>query len=323
MKEALYYTNYKGKVKCFLCPNNCVISKSRYGKCKTRKNVKGKLIPTTYGKPCSISIDPIEKKPLFHFLPGEKVFSLSTTGCNLHCKFCQNWEISQARLEEVPFKELSPEEVIKKCKSKIIAYTYTEPTVYYEYVLDCAKLAKKKRIKNVTVTNGYINIKPLRRLYKYIDAANVDLKSFDNSFYKKYCGAQLEPVLESIKEIHKKSWLEVTNLIIPGYNDDREKIKEMCEWLKELDSSIPLHFSRYFPCYKLKAKPTPEKTLLDAYNIAKEVGLKYVYLGNMVLNNDTLCPDCGKVLIKRYNNLLVSEKKKCKCGYCLEGRFIN
>ena len=284
MIEALYYEKIRDKVRCNLCPNFCFISVGEFGKCNARKNVDGKLIAWTYGKVCSMNVDPVEKKPLFHFHSGERAFSISTSCCHLHCKFCQNWEISQKR--DVPFQNMSAKEVVQKAKKercKMIAYTYTEPTVYYEFVLDCAKLARKEGLYNITVTNGFVNKAPLKRLYKYIDAANVDLKGFNDKFYREICGARLEPVLESIKEIYKMGiWLELTNLIIPGHNDDFNEIKKMCEWIKNLDSKIPVHFSRFFPMYKMKeVEITPLKTLQKAKKIAEEVGLKKVYIGNV------------------------------------------
>jgi len=328
MKEGLYY-EVKGKnVQCHICPNNCIISPSKFGICKARKNVNSKLIAWTYGKPCSLSIDPVEKKPLFHFYPGKRVYSFSTTGCNLKCKFCQNWNTSQAFLEDVPYKEMKPKQIVDDALENncdMIAYTYTEPTIFYEFVLDTAKLAHKKGLKNITVTNGFINQKPLKRLYKYIDGVNVDLKAFNDDYYRKICGARLKPVLETIKTLSKMDvWLELTNLIVPGHNDDMKEIKKMCEWIKDLDDSIPLHFSRFFPCYKMAdVKPTPQKTLMDAYKIAKKVGLKYVYVGNMFVDkeDDTFCPKCDKVLVKREGFIASDVKKKCSCGFKLDGRF--
>lgn len=288
MKKALHYEKLdENKVRCLICPRNCIIKENDFGFCKARQNKKGILYSMVYAAPCSVNIDPIEKKPLYHFLPGTKTFSVGTTGCNLRCKFCQNWQISQALPSEVPFVKLSPSQVVKQaldsgCKS--IAYTYTEPAVFYEYVIDIAKLAKKKGLKNIIVSNGFVNQKPLKEMCKYLDAANIDLKSFSDEFYRKYTGAWLEPVLESLKTLKKeKVWLEITNLIIPGLNDDMKMIEKMCKWIKkELGEDVPIHFSRFFPNYLMQdIEPTPKETLFKAEEIAKKVGLKHVYLGNV------------------------------------------
>ena len=230
MKEALHYIKLKDKiVNCNLCPTNCIIKQGYFGNCKARKNIGGKLYSLVYGKPVSIAIDPIEKKPLYHFFPDSKALSMGTLGCNLHCLHCQNYETSQAKADEFTGKEIQPKEIIElainnNCKS--IAYTYNEPTIFYEYVLETAKLARKKGIKNIMVTNAYINPEPLKELYPYIDAANIDLKSLDIQFYKKICKVKLKPVLESIKKIKEiGTWIELTNLIIPSHNDATQQIE--------------------------------------------------------------------------------------------------
>lgn len=331
MKEAMYYKKLKGgMVNCQLCPRKCIIKDGEHGFCRARKNEKGKLYSLVYGAPCSVSIDPIEKKPLFHFLPETTAYSIGTAGCNLRCKFCQNWQISQALPEEIPFIDLPPEKLVKEaiangCKS--IAYTYTEPVIFYEYVLDTAKLARKKGLKNVVVTNGFINQEPLKELCKYIDGVNVDLKGFTDEYYRKITGAWLQPVLESLKTIKKMGvWLEVTNLVVPGLNDDMAVIKKMCEWIKKnLGVDTPLHFSRFFPDYLMRDyPPTGENTLLKAGEIAKKVGLHYVYIGNIMIENaqNTYCPKCGELLIERrwfetvQNNI---KDSKCKCGEKIAG----
>ncbi|MDD5178036.1 MAG: AmmeMemoRadiSam system radical SAM enzyme [Candidatus Nanoarchaeia archaeon] len=285
MKQALFYTKKENnKVQCNLCPNNCLIPENKIGSCRARKNIKGVLYSLVYGKPASINIDPIEKKPLYHFLPGTQVLSFGTFGCNLHCLFCQNWEISQAMNEDIEI--LEPKRIVelaKEYKTPSIAYTYTEPAIFFEYVLETAKLAKKEKIKNVMVSNGYINEKPLKELIKYIDAFNIDLKAFDEDFYKKICFGKLKPILETLKLIKKyKKHLEITNLIIPTKNDNLKEIEKMCVWIsKNLGKDTPLHFSRFFPCYKLtNLEPTPIETLVKAKEIAKKY-LKYVYIGNV------------------------------------------
>ncbi|MBD3249476.1 AmmeMemoRadiSam system radical SAM enzyme [Candidatus Woesearchaeota archaeon] len=331
MREAMHYkTSAVKSVQCFICPRKCIINDKEYGFCRARKNINGKLFSMVYGAPCSVNADPIEKKPLFHFLPGTKTFSVGTAGCNLRCKYCQNWEISQAMPEEVPIIDIYPEEIVEKalaegCES--IAYTYTEPSVFYEYVLDTAKIAKKKGLKNIIVTNGFVNEEPLWDLCKYIDAANVDLKSFDDDFYRKIAGGWLEPVLSSLKLLKKeKVWIEITNMIIPGYNDDMEMIKRMCRWIKkELGEGVPMHFSRFFPNYLMKdVLPTEEKTLLKAAETAKKEGLDNVYIGNIEIEGweNTYCTKCRKVVVKRRFFQVVSNKLKdgkCRCGEKVQG----
>jgi pyruvate formate lyase activating enzyme len=320
MKEAMFYEKLdRMKVQCHLCPNNCIILHGQRGRCRVRENQAGKLYSLVYGMPCTAAVDPIEKKPLFHFLPGTRTYSIATPGCNLHCKFCQNWQISQRGPDEVPCFKMDPEEVVanalkNKCKS--ISYTYVEPAIFYEYVLDTAKLARKAGLKNIMVTNGYINQKPLKQLYKYIDAANVDLKGFTEEFYRDVCAGHLKPVLDAIKTMHKMGvWVELTTLIIPT-------MKKQCGWIKkELGPRVPLHISRFFPYYKMAhLSPTPPETLSSAYKTAKESGLKYIYVGNIQLEGteDTLCPKCGKKIISRSSYFSVSSNKAKdgRCGYC-------
>jgi len=323
MKEAMFYTKLdKMKVQCHLCPNNCIILHGKRGSCHVRENQMGKLYSLVYGLPCTTAVDPIEKKPLFNFLPGTKAYSIATPGCNLQCKFCQNWQISQRGPDDTSCFKMDPEEVVEKalkagCKS--IAYTYVEPAIFYEYILDTAKLAHKKGLKNIMVTNGYINQSPLKKLYKYIDACNVDLKGFTEEFYRDFCSGHLRPILDMIKTAHKMGvWTELTTLLIPTLNDDPSTMKEQCEWIKkELGTKVPLHISRFFPYYKLMhIPPTPPETLLRAYEIAKETGLKYVYVGNIQLEGteDTYCPKCGKKIIRcqrRQVQVLQSEDRWC------------
>jgi len=285
MKEAMFYKKLKKNiVRCELCPNFCMVEEGGVGSCRVRKNIDGKLHSIVYGKPCAVNIDPIEKKPLFHFFPGEKIYSIGTAGCNLHCEFCQNWTSSQAGFEEVSGYDLSPEEAVKKAikhDCKMMGYTYNDPVAFYEYALDISKIARKKGLKNVFVMNGYINQIPLAELLEYMDAANVDLKSFDDEFYRKICSGKLKPVLESLKLMKKKGiHIEVTNLLIDGLNTNEENIRKLCKWVKE-NLDCPIHFSRYFPCYKMHRKETKMETLLKAKEIAEEEGLDKVYLGNV------------------------------------------
>lgn len=334
IRKAMYYEKMDdNKVKCTLCPFNCILNSGQTGACKARKNVDGELTSLAYGKPVSLAIDPIEKKPLFHFYPGTQVFSLGTAGCNLHCKFCQNWQISQASPDEIPNYEISSAKIVEKAiesGSKSIAFTYNEPIIFYEMMLETAKLAKQKGLKTVMVTNGYINQEPLEELAEYIDAANIDLKAFTEKFYKEYTGATLKPVLESMKTLKKKGvFIEVTNLIIPGANDSKKEIRELCEWIrKNLGAETPMHFSRFFPAYNLKnIPPTPVETLKMAEKIAKEVGLKHVYIGNVITEGgeNTVCPKCGEKIIERVRYQVKKnrlENGKCpKCGKEIEGMF--
>ncbi len=330
MKQALYWKKLKKKIiQCQLCPHFCIIKPGEVGKCKVRKNINGKLYSLVYGKPCSFNLDPIEKKPLYHFLPGQQAISIATPGCNLNCLHCQNYEISQAKPEEISSLNLMPKQIIEKTKqrAKIISYTYTEPTIFYEYMLDISKLAKKEKIKNTIVSNGFINPKPLNQLCKYIDGANIDLKSINPEHYKKICQARLEPVLEAIKILHeKKVWLELTNLIIPSLNDSLAEIKKLIRWIKDnLGLDVPLHFTAFYPTYKLmNLPPTSIEILRKARQEAKKAGLHYVYTGNLPdeEGSTTFCPKCNQPAIKRdgffviYNNL---KNGRCKCGEKIAG----
>ncbi|MCS7180969.1 MAG: AmmeMemoRadiSam system radical SAM enzyme, partial [bacterium] len=254
-KEASFYKKLENKlVQCFLCPKNCVIQSGKYGFCRARKNIDGTLYSMGYSNPCSVAIDPIEKKPFYHFLPSTWTFSIASAGCSLRCKFCQNWEISQVTPEETRNIYLSPEKVVEyaiKYKCPSIAYTYSEPVNFYEYMIDTAKIAKSKGIKNIMHTAGFINSEPLENLCKYIDAANVDLKGFNDDYYRNICEGELNVVLNTLKVLKKnKVWVEITNLVVPGYNDNLEEIKKMCQWIKNnLGEDVPLHFSRFHPRY--------------------------------------------------------------------------
>ena len=283
MKEALYYEKLdKSRVHCHLCPNECVISDGRRGACGVRINKDGILYSEVYNRTTGISLDPIEKKPLYRYHPGEYIFSLGTKGCNFHCLFCQNWHISQEI--EGPTQEITSAQVIDRAKSHKsfgIAYTYNEPFIWYEFVLETAKLARQSGLENVLVTNGYVNMEPLEGILPFIDAMNIDIKSFDEDFYMKICAGRLKPVLDVVKRSAKNCHVELTNLIIPTLNDSEVSIKKMVGWIyRNLGPDTPLHLSRYFPCYKMDLPPTPVETLKRAEKIAKEK-LKYVYLGNL------------------------------------------
>lgn len=324
MKEAQYYSKLKGNlVKCELCPWNCTIAPEKRGMCGVRQNQKGKLYSLVFARPCAMHADPIEKKPLYHFLPGAWAFSIATIGCNFFCGFCQNWQISKAATDSIEkqFEEVLPEKVVELCKKNgcdTISYTYTEPTIFYEYMLETAKLARKAGIKNTIVSNGYINEAPLKELCKLLDGANIDLKGFTEEFYQKTCKGKLEPVLKSLKILKQEGvWLELTNLVVPGLNDDFKKIEEMCQWIsKELGRDVPLHFSRFHPDYKMTdAKITPMETLEKAKKIAEKY-LDYVYIGNVGGESNTICPKCKSVVIRR--SMMDVNENKLKNGKCFK-----
>lgn len=317
-KEALYWEKEKDNIRCKLCPKNCLIKKGKKGFCRVRINDSGILYTKIYAECSSPGVDPIEKKPLYHFYPGTDIFSIGTIGCNLGCKFCQNWNISQT---EAPTSELLPDSAVKLAKkynSIGIAYTYNEPIIWFEYVLDTSKLAKLAGLKNVLVTNGFINEEPLKEILPFVDAMNIDLKSIKEEFYKDVCYGNLEPIKNTIKISNKYTHIEITNLIIPGLNDTTEEIKELVDFVAGIDSEIPLHFSRYFPQYKLNVSATGEETLKIAKKVA-ENKLKYVYLGNIgtIEGSNTLCPDCKEVLIERIGyNIRRNNIEKGKCKFC-------
>jgi pyruvate formate lyase activating enzyme len=314
-------------VRCQLCPHECLIHEGKVGICNARANFQGDLFSLSYGKPCSASIDPIEKKPLFHFLPGSDIFSLATAGCNFHCLNCQNWQISQSSPQQLNHYDLLPEEIVKHASSQgleSIAFTYTEPTVFYEYAFDIAKIAHEKGLKTVIISNGYINRQPLLDLCPHIDAANIDLKCFDDSIYHKLTGGSLQPVLNTLLTLKEQGvWLEITNLLIPEYSDNPEMIKSMCDWLAENGfADTPLHFSRFFPTYKLTTlKYTSKNILLQAKEIAENSGIKYVYIGNIpeLKGENTICPKCKRTLVER-TGYVVNENniKDSKCRFCGE-----
>ncbi|MFA6334986.1 MAG: AmmeMemoRadiSam system radical SAM enzyme [Bacteroidales bacterium] len=312
-------------VRCLLCPRNCIVGEGKTGICRTRINSGEVLYTQAYGNPCSVSVDPIEKKPLFHFSPGTEIYSLATAGCNFHCLNCQNWSISQASPRELDHYNLTPREVVHQAlahNTNSIAFTYTEPTVFYEYIYDTAQIAHEKGVKTVLISNGYINQKPLLDLCPYLSAANIDLKCFDDSLYRKLTGGRLQPVLDTLKTLKERSvWLEITNLIIPTWSDTPELVKAMCEWLAGNGfADTPLHFSRFFPTYKLsQLKPTPADSMIRAKEIAEKAGIKYVYIGNIpsLHGEDTVCPNCGQTVVKREGYLVKSNYiKKGLCSFC-------
>ncbi len=333
-REALYYQKQeKDAVKCVLCPNFCVIPEGNRGFCRVRTNRGGTLYSLVYGAPCAVHVDPIEKKPFFHVLPGTLSYSIATVGCNMGCVFCQNWQISQSSPERSVTYDMPPQKVVEgaiKENCATIAFTYTEPTVFYEYMLDIAKLAKERGVACVMHSCGYINPEPLRELCKYLFAADIDLKGFNEDFYRKMGQGHLEPVLETLKTLKKEGvWIEITNLIIPGENDEPAQIRAMCGWIKEnLGDEVPVHFSRFYPSFKLQnLPPTPVETLESARDIAHEVGLKYVYVGNIPAHpgESTYCPQCKKIVVQRLGYTVLGNNivdGRCKfCGYEIKGKW--
>ncbi|MEW6103745.1 MAG: AmmeMemoRadiSam system radical SAM enzyme [bacterium] len=329
-KEGYYYTKLKdGKIRCKKCPHRCLLKKNYRGACRTNVNKDGVLYSKSYGNPCVVNIDPIEKKPFFHFLPGTKAFSIATAGCNLRCHYCQNWDIAQKKPEETKNYDLLPEKLISVVSSwrdkdslvKSIAYTYSEPAAYYEYMVDSSGLARKSGIKNIVITAGYLDRTPLKRLCKEVDAIKIDLKGFDEDFYKDTCSAELDYVKEACEIVAESGvWFEIVNLIVPTLNDNLGKIKEICKWVYRLSPDIPLHFSRFHPQYKLlNLPPTPFETLLSSYKIAKDCGINHPYIGNIPDGewNNTYCPECKKILIERQGySVLKNLIKDGMCPYC-------
>ena len=327
IKEAMLYEKLdNSRAHCCLCSHRCIVLPGKFGICGVRQNVDGKLYTLIYGDIIASHIDPIEKKPLYHFLPGTTSYSIAAIGCNFKCSFCQNWEISQVtkiaqglRLEAQGTK---PEEIVKKAielGSKSISYTYTEPTIFFEYAYDVAKLAKKEGLYNNFVTNGYMSVEAIEIIKPYLDSANVDLKGFSEEFYQKFCKAHLEPVLESIRAMKKLGvWVEITTLIIPGQNDSEKELKGIAEFIVSVGKEIPWHISRYHPDYKyLESLPTPVETLKKAKAIGEKAGLRYIYLGNVLDGNDTYCYNCNHLLIKRIGFDVVQNKiTDSKCPEC-------
>lgn len=331
--EGFHYASDGTTVQCQICPNRCLLEPGDRSVCRSKVNIGGKLYSMAYGNPCSVHVDPIEKKPLNHFYPTSLIFSIATAGCNFRCLNCQNWEISQKKPGEVRHIQLFPKDVVEKAKERnipSIAYTYSEPISFYEYMYNTAKLARAGGLKNVLVSNGYINRNPLIRLCRYLNGANVNLKSFDDSIYRSLNGGTLQPVLDTFKTMHREGvWFEMTTLVVPTYVDKPEMIKRMCAWiLKELGPNYPLHFLRFFPRYKLTRLPaTPIATLEELRGIALKEGIRYVYLGNVPGHEgtQTYCHNCHKILIGRKGYLITKfnlRDGRCKfCGTPIPGRW--
>jgi len=323
-------------ISCLLCPQSCKLEIDERGKCYIRQNINGQMVLTSYGLTSGIAVDPVEKKPLYHFYPGSQILSFGTAGCNLNCSFCQNWSISKAKDNERLSVRATPQDLVKLCtdnKTPMIAFTYNDPVIFIEYVMDTAQLCHEEKIKTVAVTSGYINKKPAVEFFKHIDAANVDLKSFNNLFYEKYCGAKLKPVLNTLEYIreHTKTWLEITTLIIPGLNDDPGEFKRMADWVKShLGCDTPWHLSAFYPSYLLNdIPPTPPSSLKNLREMAMERGLRYVYTGNVrdEIGANTYCPECKLKLIDRFGYDVrihpgFSNSSKCpECNQLISGKY--
>ncbi len=333
-KEAMFYQKMENNmVRCQLCPHRCTISDGSIGICRVRKNTAGKLYSQVYGNPCSVNVGIIEKAPLHHFIPGHDRLCVATVGCNLRCKYCHNWQISQRGPGEIREYDMSPEEIVEEALREevmSISFTYTEPTIFYEYMYDISKIAKNNGLKVSIVSNGYINPQPLRELLPYLDAVKIDLKAFSEEFYREISSANLDPVLQTLMLLKEEEMLfEIVNLVVPTLNDSNDEIKKMCVWINEnLGEEVPVHFNRFSPSYKLTKLPsTPVNTLETAVSIAHESGLKYVYIGNVPghKHNSTFCPQCKERLIHRAHYSVRSrnlENGSCKfCGYKIHGRW--
>ncbi|MFZ4396222.1 MAG: AmmeMemoRadiSam system radical SAM enzyme [Kiritimatiellia bacterium] len=325
--------NSPPSVFCDICPKSCQLHPGQRGDCRIRANVDGQVSPITYGRPCSIQVDPIEKKPFFHYYPGTKILSLATVGCNLHCLNCQNREISQGNPEEQPTYDLPPVKVPLLAKAQVcpaVAYTYTEPLVCFEYTYDCSVACREAGIRNAIVTAGYVNPDPLRRLCRVLDAATLDIKAMSDKFYREVCGASLAPVLRTVEILKEEGvYLELSNLVIPTLNDSDAMLRDLCRWVKShVGAETPFHFLRFFPRHRLTDQPpTPAATLLRARDIARAEGLRHVYLGNLDVpgGEDTACAACGAVLIRRRHYAIVGNRVQAgqcpDCGHPVNGRW--
>lgn len=326
VREARHYVKLEGNVvKCGLCWQGCTVPDGRRGRCGVRENREGTYYTLVYSRACTRHIDPIEKKPLFHFLPGSRAYSIATAGCNFTCKFCQNWNISQVKPRDITSIHLSPDEIARDCQKNeatCLAFTYNEPTVFFEYMHDAARQAKQVGIHPVMISNGFIRPEPMEQLLDHLSAVKIDLKSFTDKFYRETCGGRLEPVKKTLCLLKEKgAWFEIVNLIVPTLNDSEDEIKEMCEWVGEtLRDDVPIHFTRFHPTYKIQnLPPTPVKTLERAHEIARETGLKHPYLGNVPGHpaENTYCPGCGKPVIERFGfHIIANRIEQGRCREC-------
>ena len=327
--KARFWDTSEGKAACHLCPHECRIVEGKTGICGVRKNIKGELMAMTYGRASSMNIDPIEKKPLFHFHTGKDVLSFGSVGCNLGCLHCQNFSISQAKIEDVPLRDLTPEDIPELCRRSTcegVAWTYNEPTMWHEFVYDASRSCKAKGLFTAFVSNGFINEEPLRKLAECIDAANIDVKGFRDEFYRKICKARLQPVLDTVELAHGLGMhVELTYLIITGHNDSKEEIDDFCRWVAGMDVRMPVHFSRFHPDYLMPDVPaTPIRTMEMARHEAVEAGLGFVYLGNIATSDgeNTRCPKCGSLAVRRMGfrseRMAITKEGNCsKCGESL------
>jgi pyruvate formate lyase activating enzyme len=326
LHEARWWeTMADGRLHCYLCPRHCHIGKDQAGFCFIRKNVEGRLVQLGYGRPAALNIDPVEKKPLNHFFPGTRILSLGTAGCNMGCFFCQNWDISKAKADQVKAADLSPGDIVELALERRVphlAFTYNEPTIWGEYVIDIAREAHAAGLNNVMVSNGYITREAFFDIYQHIDAANIDLKGFTEKFYSKITLTHLQPVLETLHWLRQETgvWFEITNLIIPTLNDEQEEFRQLVDWiLTNLGDDVPLHFTAFHPDFKLLDKPaTPPGTLHRARQLAMEMGLKFVYEGNIYSDGgDTICPGCNRRIVRRsWHSVEINEIEAGKCRHC-------
>jgi pyruvate formate lyase activating enzyme len=323
-----------GRIHCYLCPRHCHIGDGQHGFCFIRQNIDGELVQLGYGRPAALAIDPVEKKPLFHFHPGSGILSLGTAGCNLGCQFCQNFDISKARTMQQGSAHMSPQEIVDLAVERgtpSIAFTYNEPTIWSEFVIDIAQAAHRAGLRTVMVSNGYITREAFFDVYQHIDAANIDLKGFTENFYTKTTLSHLAPVLDVLRWLRRETnvWFEITNLMIPGLNDAPEETAELCDWIvSELGDDVPLHFTAFHPDYKMLDRPrTPSPTLDRARQIARERGVKYAYEGNVVTpdGGNTLCPGCRRAIIRRsWHEVEICDIAAGRCLHCnteIAGRF--
>ena len=329
VKEASHWKPLsRNRVQCNLCPRQCSVSEGSRGFCGVRENREGKYYTLIYGRPCTAHNDPIEKKPLFHYLPGSRAFSIATAGCNIECLFCQNWNISQAAPEDLEMYDMPPEKVValaRAARCETIAHTYNEPVITFEYMIECARLGREAGIPAVMISNGFIQEKPMRELAAQLGAVKIDLKAFTEEYYRDTCNGRLQPVLDTLKVLKsEKIWFEIVVLLVTGLNDSADEIKRMTAWIvRELSPDVPVHFSRYFPQYKLTLPQTPVKTMERAYETAKAEGCNFVYVGNIELPGkaDTVCPNCGEHVIRRLGMMV--RKNRLDDGKCPEcGRAI-
>lgn len=331
LREAQFYDPLAdGTVRCGLCPFRCMVADGRRGNCGVRENRSGRYYTLVYGRPVSMHNDPIEKKPFVHVYPGSRTFSIATVGCNFHCRFCQNWEISQANPDDVSVRYVPPAEIAQmavEAGSKTVAYTYSEPNIFYEYMFDCCTEAKARGLGNVLISNGFLNEEPMKKLLPLMTAVKIDLKSFSPDFYRTICAGELEPVLSTLKTIVDAGvWLEIVVLLVPTLNDSEDELRRMAGWIaKELGPNVPLNFIRFYPLYKLRnLPPTPRETLQRAHDIAVGEGLNFVYATEV--QGTTLCPKCRFRLVERTVDVTISSKMaglKCpKCGTAIPGVWV-